>query len=275
LKQNPRNRIVIACNTHREAEIATELGLEARFLNHNAFVNEHIFRPLGDARQVFDAVYSAQMWERKRHELASRIESLCLIFAMHLGEEALRRFKQVREMMPGAFLANGDPTVKGAYRYLTQRDVNECYNKCRVGLCLSAYEGASLASAEYLLAGMPVVSTPSLGGRDVLFTPENTLICDADPEAVREAVDKMLSKRLEPGSVRQATLAKVKLIRENWINAVDDLAESMSPTPVPSFANRLPDLLEDWCGMRIKSVRLLLEALWRLKVLEPAAEHDA
>src|SRR5271154_3576913 len=37
---NPENKILIACNTRAEVNIAHDLGLEASFLNHNAFVNE-------------------------------------------------------------------------------------------------------------------------------------------------------------------------------------------------------------------------------------------
>jgi glycosyltransferase involved in cell wall biosynthesis len=37
---------------------------------------------------------------------------------------------------------------------------------------------------EYMLCGTPVVSTPSTGGRDVFFTPENSIIRDDNPKAV-------------------------------------------------------------------------------------------
>jgi hypothetical protein len=110
------------------------------------------------------------MWIRKRHELAAQIDNICLIFGMHLGDAARQRFSEVHGFMPHAFLANGNPLAgTDAYRYLTQGAVNYFCNRSRVGLCLSAHEGASLASAEYSLAGVPIVSTPSKGGRDVLF----------------------------------------------------------------------------------------------------------
>jgi hypothetical protein len=84
LRNNPENRILIACNTRHEVKIAHDLGLEASFLNHNAFVSETIFKPLSDVERVYDAVYNAQMWIRKRHELATQIDNICLIFGMHL-----------------------------------------------------------------------------------------------------------------------------------------------------------------------------------------------
>ena len=42
-------------------------------------------------------------------------------------------------------------------------------------------EGANYASVEYLLAGLSIVSTPSIsGGREVYFDPEFCIVCDPD-----------------------------------------------------------------------------------------------
>lgn len=48
-----------------------------------------------------------------------------------------------------------------ACEWLDSEELNRCLNQCRLGLCLSAVEGPMYASIEYLLAGLPVVSTES------------------------------------------------------------------------------------------------------------------
>ncbi|WP_164127899.1 glycosyltransferase, partial [Stenotrophomonas maltophilia] len=73
-----------------------------------------------------------------------------------------------------------NPIVDGLTARLTPEAVNRVYNQAAVGLCLSAVEGAMCASMEYLMAGLPVVSTPSVGGRDVYFDPDYCII--AEPE---------------------------------------------------------------------------------------------
>jgi glycosyltransferase involved in cell wall biosynthesis len=49
--------------------------------------------------------------------------------------------------------------------------VNQGLARAVVGLCLSTVEGSNYASMEYMLAGLPIVSTPSIGGREVYFDP--------------------------------------------------------------------------------------------------------
>mgnify|MGYP006234474903 CR=1 FL=1 len=58
---------------------------------------------------------------------------------------------------------------------------------------MSSAEGAMYSSVEYLLCGLPIVSTKSTGGRDVFFTNENCIIAEDTPESVAECVQKWLS----------------------------------------------------------------------------------
>ncbi len=64
---------------------------------------------------------------------------------------------------------------------------------------LSAEEGSSYASMEYLLAGLGVVSTHSTGGRDVYFDPDYCITCDPTPEAVRDAVAELRARNIPRG----------------------------------------------------------------------------
>ncbi len=73
-------------------------------------------------------------------------------------------FDQVRAALPHATFTHDPPTL-----YLNSWEVARKLNACRVGMCLSETEGAMFAAVEYLLCGLPVVSTPSQGGRDVWF----------------------------------------------------------------------------------------------------------
>jgi hypothetical protein len=164
--------------------------------------------------------------------------------------------------MPHAFLANGNP-LEGTkdYRYLTQKEVNYFYNRSRVGLCLSAHEGASLASAEYLLAGIPIVSTPSKGGREVLFQEPWCLICGESPLDVSIAVRTMIRRDIPPSVIRAGTLQKIEMLRGLWIDCVRDLCAKMDNAGSNCFAEEFPRIRAYWCGLPIKSVRSLLEAV--------------
>ena len=43
---------------------------------------------------------------------------------------------------------------------------------------MSSQEGAMYSSVEYLLCGLPIVSTKSTGGHDVFFTDTNCIIAE-------------------------------------------------------------------------------------------------
>jgi len=79
-------------------------------------------------------------------------------------------------------------------RYLSSSDVAAVLNASRVGGIFSAEEGACYASTEYLLCGLPVVSTASTGGRHVWYTPQNSVVVEATPAAVATGVCQALLK---------------------------------------------------------------------------------
>ena len=74
---------------------------------------------------------------------------------------------------------------------------------------LSKAEGACYASAEYLLCGLPLVTTKSIGGRDVFYDDAYTLVVDDTPEAVREGVRQMIERDISPEFIRRETLKKL------------------------------------------------------------------
>jgi glycosyltransferase involved in cell wall biosynthesis len=99
--------------------------------------------------------------------------------------------------------------------------VNDACSRAAVGLCLSPYEGAMQASMEYLLAGLPVVSTPARGGRDTFYRSEYCIIADANPRSVREAVDELQRRAIPREYVRTRTLELVNAQRQKLLALFD------------------------------------------------------
>lgn len=60
--------------------------------------------------------------------------------------------------------------------YLSASQVCAALNRCEVGLALSELEGPCWASTEYLLCGLPVVTTPCSGGREVWYNEGNSIV---------------------------------------------------------------------------------------------------
>ncbi|UDL92482.1 glycosyltransferase [Mesorhizobium sp. PAMC28654] len=207
----PLHELIFLCNTEEERRLVTAVGGTAIFSNHNLMVSEDVFRPLPDEPILFDAVYNGRISRSKRHYLALDIERLVHI-AFSIGElppDGARAFvRRLQAQSPLHSIAN--PIVDGMTAHLTAPEINRVYNQAAVGLCLSAVEGAMYSSMEYLLAGLPIVSTPSLGGRDVFFDPDYCMIVEPEPAAIRRAVERLRDRAIPREEIRGRTLERVR-----------------------------------------------------------------
>jgi hypothetical protein len=140
-------------------------------------LDENLFVPMGGPPE-FDAIYNARLTPIKRHDLAVDVASLALLYDLGPAEQRIC-YDEVRAMLPRATFINHQ-VGQGAYRQLPVKDCVRHINRARVGLCLSAIEGAMQASMEHACR-LAVVSTRSIGGRDRYFLPPFCRIVDDDP----------------------------------------------------------------------------------------------
>lgn len=230
----PLHELIFLCNTEEERRLVAAAGGTAIVSNHNLMVSEEMFRPLPDVPVVFDAVYNGRISHTKRHYLALDIERLVHI-TFSIGEVSPARagafIRRLQVQSPLHQIAN--PIVDGITAKLTTPEVNRVYNQAAVGLCLSAEEGAMYASMEYLLAGLPIVSTPSLGGRDVFFDPDYCMIVEPEPAAIRRAVDRLRDRAIPREEIRQRTLEKVRAGRLDLTAYLSALKQRLGSSDPP------------------------------------------
>jgi glycosyltransferase involved in cell wall biosynthesis len=200
----------------------------------NLYINERLFT-IRPQPKLYDAVYAAQMAPYKRLHLAAEIPRL---FVQTYGEY---------KTPDGAYdLPRFEPRVKHAHfnkGWVTSEAVVDTYNQSHVGLALSACEGAMLASVEYMLCGVPQVSTPCKGGREQFFDDRYVIVADAEPGAIAKAVRDMIARDVSPELVRNETLAKIRSHRLKLCRYVQGLIRE-SGAPVPSDDT----LFDRWFG---------------------------
>lgn len=222
-RRYPRHHFIHLCNTLQQYDVFREHGLNAVFCSQLCLVDENTYQPRPAIEKRFDAVYDARLKEYKRHFLASRIGSLALIHAFDPVIDDLAFVAATKKQLGHAHFFN---EAGGSYRELSAAEVNDCLAACHVGLCLSRVEGAMYASVQYLLAGLPIVSTRSKGGREVFFDDEYVLIVDDDANAVREGVEEMVRRAIPPESIRGKTLARSRHHRSQLISVVQGIYHS-------------------------------------------------
>ena len=232
LADHPRHHLTFLCNTPREQQLLRSNGCTALTINHNCLLDDTVFRPMPDVTPIYDAVCNARLSPDKRPELAREIDKLALIYFYNAFEGSPAEFHathaRLRALMPNASFINR--LTPDGCEWLLGPAINEIYAQSRVGLCLSPIEGAMRASIEYLFAGLSIVSTPSLGGRDYYFDDEFCIIAEPDPRSIREAVDALIARNIPRDHVRSRTLARVERDRRRYIDLVQGLIDRAGGT---------------------------------------------
>jgi glycosyltransferase involved in cell wall biosynthesis len=219
LKRYKKHRVVMLCNELFMIDLFRAQGVEAIFYSSNCCVNENYFTIDENAVKKYDAIYNAAMAPYKRHLLAAKIQSLALITYRYGGTHQSDYENEVQAALAHAvWLVDAHKDSQKA----SAADVARYYNQTRVGLCLSESEGAMFASIEYLLCGLPVVTTRNSGGRDVFFDPEYVETVDDDPEAVNQGVLNLIARAPSASSIRARTLHKIEEHRQRLRELLQD-----------------------------------------------------
>jgi len=242
----PNVRMTVAAATPEDDLLFRRSGLSSIWCNHNAFLDERIFHPEPDREKLYDAVYVGRLVRMKRHELAAHVPRMAIISGRYEFDEAyatacISAFDDLRYV-------NFEPG--SGRRQLSAEEVREVLVASRCGLALSELEGAMYASAEYLLCGLPVVTTPSKGGRDVFFHPDYVETVEPSQDAVAEAVARLNARNLDPWTIHRRTLELAKPHRIRllmWMSGI--LQQNLFQVAgenlwLPSFVNKLAD----WSG---------------------------
>ena len=214
----PEHEVIILCNEKEEAALLQKFKIPAVFANHNALLDYNCYTLIENKEKIYDAVLNSRLDRWKRHILAKKIRNIGLItYGFLETKEEENYLKFLRRSFPhGTFFNYADD---GSYRWLSQEEINDIYAQSSTGLILSEVEGACFASCEYLLSGLPVVSTKNFGGRNVYFRPEYSRIVDPSQDAVLAAVNDLKSRALDPAEIRSSAIEIIKSTRSGFLEA--------------------------------------------------------
>ena len=222
---HPLHSVVFVCNTEDETRRMRSLGEAAFTHNKTTHVSDQIFRPLECEPVEFDAIYNAQLAPWKRHELSVSIPRCGFLFYRGIDSTSESEARLIADHMaaaPGHEFIN-DIDSDGAPIRLSPEEVNRQLNRASVGLCLSAEEGAMFACAEYLLSGLPVVTTPNTGGRDFYLDDEICITVPADPREIAAAVSGLKARNIPREYVRKRALERIAAERTRFVSLINEL----------------------------------------------------
>lgn len=208
--------LIILSNSRREHIFSSLLGFKSVFLNQNMHVCEYQFT-IEHRPKKYDAVYIAAAKKYKRIHLAAKISSLFIITYF---------WPIITDENGNWNLHEFEPRIKHANynkKRMDKAQIRTIISESKCGLALSKKEGAMLASMEYLLSGIPIVTTKSIGGRNHFFDNRYVKTVRANPTAVKKGVDVITSLNIEPEFIRNETLKKIEKERRKFYNFIKAL----------------------------------------------------
>ena len=224
------HKILFLMNNLDESREFKKNAIPCKFVHQNALVDSNIFKPISISK-TYDIIYNARLDSMKRHYLLKDCPNIGLIsgYVLNIDRSKEEYLNELKKIIPHAFMINSNqPTSLENFNYdmgiqlLKSSEVNIAINRSRVGVILSSKEGACYASIEYLLAGIPVVSTKNIGGRDYFLDKRFCRNVPSNPKSIKIAVDELISLNISPRFIRKETIKKInphvqklkKLLRE-------------------------------------------------------------
>lgn len=231
LRQFPKHQIIFLASMPEEQELLAHFDIPSILCPHNAFLDERVFRILTPQEKAayrgksYRAVMNASLSRFKRIHLARSVADTCLITYKTASYD--RRYEKYlcRRMRHMDFLQYKDSVLTEWY---SSEKITEIYNQSQCGLILSAEEGACFASCEYLLCGLPVVTTQSIGGRNAFFHPDYVVTVEPNENAVRAGVEAALALPISPQEIRERTLLIMETYRTAYRNLLQYIVDSNS-----------------------------------------------
>jgi hypothetical protein len=238
-KRNSNVRFMFMCPTMAELRSMRSLGLDAFMIHKNAFIDEKIFKPDETIQKKYSAIHVANTEKFKRHHLAWSIENIAVVTYSY------RNTIDLSELSGYSHLGYANFSKPGIINMLPPSEICKIMCASGCGLVLSETEGANNASTEYLLCGIPVVSTPSRGGRDVFFDERYVRIVQPIRQEVERGVQYFNGTLINPCEIRNNVIEKMKVHRHRlitWlcmISGADLFASADSNYWIPQFTNKL------------------------------------
>jgi glycosyltransferase involved in cell wall biosynthesis len=197
-----KSNFYILFNDERDKELFAKSGFAGDVINQNAWLDYNLsMKIIHGEEKFYDAIYVGRLIAVKRHYLASKVNNMALISGRLYGNN-------VETEAPPFIYRNEDP--------LSPDDVCKKINQSHCGLILSAKEGACFASSEYLLCGVPVVSTRSEGGRSIWYDEYNSIECADDEDEIESAVNFFKMNPRDPQIIRERHIAKANYFRAKF-----------------------------------------------------------
>ena len=205
--------VTILANTPEEFIYFNFSKKKSIYCNQNAFLDDNLFVKQ-DFEKVYDIVINANNNIVKKHYLLKDLMNKYKILFITYHTKNISDRVDLQQYNPTDMISGIDPNT-----------VCNLLNKCKIGIYLTYIDGACYASSEYLLCGLPIISTHSKGGRDIWYNDNNSIIINPNENELSNAIEYMLINydKYNRDKIRNDHILKQNYFREKFIKYVQNL----------------------------------------------------
>jgi glycosyltransferase involved in cell wall biosynthesis len=214
-----RNNLLVCMNSLSELARYRAIDPDTRciLVNNACFLSTELMKAEDDLlNPEAPAVMNAKSWYFKRHYLTARLPNKTFIAYNENGDRQSPQYCDIRAFHPDAIHYDISPKAIAALNAASA-----------FGLALSEIEGACYASAEYLLCGLPVISTPSLGGRDEFYDKRNSIIAHPSGDGLLRAAhlmrEKIAARDFDRRAIRQNAINRIYEFRSQLCDEIENI----------------------------------------------------
>lgn len=186
---------LILCNTPEEKNLCDKQKIYSSFINKNCFIDESIFHIKENINKEYDGIYATSIKERKRLYLLKDIPKIAILKNFNQEEHKHLNVENLN-------IINNS--------IINKEEICEYYNKALFGCIFSIQDCSSSVSCEYMLCGLPVLTTRSSGGRNIWYNKYNHILIEPNQNSLKEAIN-LCKERIQKG------IFNSELIRRNQI----------------------------------------------------------
>ena len=222
IPSNSQHKVILANSEEEKEFYENNYDVDVLFCNHNAFLNETRYIIKDDVKKEYNMVISSCFRNYKRIWLAKDIPDI-----LHIGYKN-GPLEYIPDFGTRANFKNNSTNMEDWDFFCTKKYVN-LLNSSVCGGMFSEVEGACFSSSEYLLCGLPVLSTPSKGGRDVFYNSQNSIICEPSVDGVTKGYNDIMTNlhKFDRYAIRETKLQQMDIFRNRLTEYVKDKLEDV------------------------------------------------
>jgi hypothetical protein len=211
--------IFVCANTEEEKDFyESKIDEDVILCNNNSFINENIYKILDNEEKKYDMIINSRFSGYKNTNFANLVTNVVHVGYLDDKKTKIPNFGYLPNFNGNIPNIRYTTNLKDiGYKYLIPEEIIKYANQSYTGGIFSSKEGTCMASSEYLLCGLPVISVKSIGGRDIWYNEKNSIICrnnkDDIVKCVNIAKEKIKNGEFDSKLIRQMHLDQMDINR--------------------------------------------------------------